>query len=797
MQTPSKNPLDKPIYRKLFVDWSLYWTILFTLLAAIGVYMTKDIELKLSLSDLLPQDHPTVIKFNKLTEIVGGVGYVEILLHADDKESHLKIADKIVEKMKTSPLVRSAFYLREEHFFLSRALYYAEMDKLKELDQKVAKDITAAKRKFFDIGLWDDEEKKEEEPKKEVDSDFKKFGDRMARLSPYLISEDRKDLLVMVKPSFDSLDMGKSKELVRFTEGALKETLSQNVTYRMSGRYYSKVRDSVVMEEDIFILGLVSNIVMAIVLLLYFRSIRAVISIFIPVVLGLGITALLTKVFIGHVNLITGFLVGMLAGVGSDYGIHLLWRIRLEQKDPSSDHPDVLWRTLLTCGWANVVTLVSTALVLFIMCGSSLKVFSEFGFICGVGLSAILITKMGTFYFTSKLLNLEKIMQKDSYPFQTKELPILASNKSYYGSLIITLILTVVAAKVGFEFDFDKMMEHSEEIRQTDKLIDVIYDRSTVPAAFATSSKEEAVEIEKFLKTNYMPKIVQNIVNGATIIPEQQQEKQIIVEQLKNRIQKLSARRLKDGTGIDGATIKEWVNAKPFVWNDLPVYVQEALRGTQQAGYLIYVYPAEHLNTGGAVDRFAKMIKDVETHFPNIVSGSDAGIFSEILKLIERDGLILLTLIIVFLGVFLWVNLRDIKHTLLTYVSFLISLPAGIGLMAIFGVKFNIFNVALLPVFLAVGVEIPIQLMQRSGEIHSGFKGVRDIAVSLQLSLLTTAVGFGILVFTRAGILKSMGWMSILIIGSGWFVGLFLHPALLERYFLWEKRKQAKSTSST
>ncbi len=791
MHTPSKNPLDKPIFKKLFVDWSVYWTILFTILAVAGVFASRGIELKLSLSDLLPQDHPTVIKFNKLTEIVGGVGYVEILMHAEDKETHLKIADKIVEKMKTSPLVRSAFYLREEHFFLSRALYYAEMDKLTELDDKVAKDITKAKRKFFDIGLWDDEEKKEE-PKKTVDSDFKKFGDRMARLSPYLISEDRKDLLIMVKPSFDSLDMGKSKELVHFTEGVLKENIPANVTYRMSGRYYSKVRDSAVMEEDIFILGLVSNIAMAILLLLYFRSVRAVISIFIPVVLGLGITALLTKIFIGHVNLITGFLVGMLAGVGSDYGIHLLWRIRLEHKEPSSSDPDPLWRTLLTCGWANVVTLVSTALVLFIMCGSSLKVFSEFGFMCGVGLSAILITKMGTFYYTSKLLNLEEIMKKDDYPFKNTELPILKSNRSYYGSFAIIIILTFLAAKVGFEFDFDKMMEHSDEIRQTDKLIDVIYDRSTVPAAFATSSKEDAVEIEKYLKKNYMPAIVQNIVNGGTIIPEGQEEKQVVVERLRKRIKRVSNRQLEEATQIHGATIKEWVDAKPFVWNDLPVYVQEALRGTKQAGYLIYVYPAEHLNTGGAVDRFAKMIKDVEAHFPNIVSGSDAGIFSEILKLIERDGLILLTLIVVFLGVFLYMNLRDLKHTLLTYVSFLISLPAGIGLMAIFGVKFNIFNVALLPVFLAVGVEIPIQLMQRSGEIQSGFKGVRDIAVSLQLSLLTTAVGFGILVFTRAGILKSMGWMSILIIGSGWFVGLFLHPALLERYFRWEERRAAK-----
>lgn len=778
----------KQFFKKLLIDWSTFWTVLFVLLAAAGWYASNDIELKLSLTDLLPQDHPSVVKFNKLTEIVGGVGYVEILLHAEDKEAHLKAAPHLVDAMKKSPLVRSAFFQREEHFFLTRALYYAKMDKLNELDSKVATDIRSAKRKFFDIGLWDEKEKESE--KKDVDPEFKKFGDRMARLSEHLISEDRKDLLIMIKPSFDSLDMGKSRELVKFTEDVLAKEVPKNISYRISGRYYSKVKDADVMEQDIFILGILSNLVMGLVLLLYFRSIRAVISIFIPVFLGLGITALLTRIFIGHVNLITGFLVGMLAGVGSDYGIHLLWRIRLEQREPSSDDPDPLWRTLATCGWANFVTLVSTALCLFMMCGSSLKVFSEFGFICGVGLSAILITKMGSFYCTSKLLGLEKIMKRDNYPFKNRDLPILGSNKSYYISLFITLALAGYCYKAGFEFDFDKMLEHSEEIRKTNHLIDVIYDRSTTPAAFAASTKEQAVAIEDFLTANYMPKVVQSIVSGATIVPADQAQKQVVVERIRKRVERISDKRLENAAGVPASTIRAWTSAKPFVWNDLPVYLQEALRGTQQAGYLIYVYPTEHLNTGPAVDRFANMIKDVDSHFPGIVSGSDARIFSEILKLIERDGTILLVLIIIFIGVFLWINLRDLKHTLLSYVSFLVSLPAGIGLMAIFGVKFNIFNVALLPVFIAAGVEIPIQLMQRSDEIKSGFKGVRDIAVSLQLSLLTTAVGFGILVFTRAGILKSMGWMSILIIGAGWYVGLFLHPALLERYFRWEEKRK-------
>ena len=198
---------------------------------------------------------------------------------------------------------------------------------------------------------------------------------------------------------------------------------------------------------------------------------------------------------------------------------------------------------------------------------------------------------------------------------------------------------------------------------------------------------------------------------------------------------------------------------------------------------MIYVYPAEHLNTGPAVDRFAGMINDTAKSFPKVLVGSDAGIFNDILDLIKRDGIILVSLIFIFVGVFIWITLRSFKEMVFCYGPFLLALPLFIGLMGLTGVKFNIFNIALIPAFIAVGIEIPIQLMQRAREIKSGIKAVRDIAVGLQLSLATTAIGFGILVFTRAGVLKSLGWISIMATVSIWLVGLFLQPAILELWF--------------
>ena len=53
-------------------------------------------------------------------------------------------------------------------------------------------------------------------------------------------------------------------------------------------------------------------------------------SSFFPLLLSLTYTFALTRLFIGHLNVISGFLVAILMGLGIDYGIHLYIRFKQE-----------------------------------------------------------------------------------------------------------------------------------------------------------------------------------------------------------------------------------------------------------------------------------------------------------------------------------------------------------------------------------------------------------------------------------------------------------------------------------
>jgi len=238
--------------------------------------------------------------------------------------------------------------------------------------------------------------------------------------------------------------------------------------------------------------------------------------------------------------------------------------------------------------------------------------------------------------------------------------------------------------------------------------------------------------------------------------------------------------------------VRRWVNASPFTYKDIPEHLQDSLRGQNTKGYLLYVYPAVSMSHFDGVSAFAGMLRAVERAFPKALTGSDAVVFADILHLIKRDGSIILIMIFLSVGFFIWLNTRRLDDTIASYVPLLISFVVGMGLMAIFGIQFNILNITIIPSFVALGIDVPIHLVHRARETRSGFKAARDLAPSINLALGTSVIGFGILVFARAGVLKSLGEIASVGTLAIWWVGLWMLASALEWSYQRKARQQAK-----
>lgn len=767
--------------QRFILRWSGVALVTLAVLSLVGVWLGQRLQLKLSLTDLLPPDHPSVVKFDKITNIVGGVGYLIVVLQAEDGKSHERVAPALIKELQKSDLVRTAFTAREEYFFSSRMLYYLTMEDLNRLEESVTSSIRRSKRKVFDIGLWDEEENGKKG--KPVDPKIKDAAKKAAAVTPNLESEDGKSLLVMIKPTFDSTDLDKTKALVALTHRILEAHLPAEVKAEIAGRYHDKIADSEVIEQDIFILGILALVAIGACMLFYCTP-RAVIMIAIPVLMGVGLTLGAAYLFIGHINIVTGFLLGILTGLGLDYSIHLALRLRLEAKEPSSNHPDPTWRALSHSGHAIFVGAMSGALAFYLLCFSDFRAFSEFGFICGTGMIAVMVCLLLSFPALAKLFRMHTGNFSPSRNWSFR-LPMLRSKWAFAAGLAVTVVLMLGAVRVGFEYDFSKMLLHSPRVQYLNQLVNEVYGRSPSPSVLAVPTKEEALALEEYIKEKYVPDVIQTMISGASIVPENQPAKQAVLTRVGEQIASLRDKWLEQELDIPGETIRRWVAAKPFTFEDLPVHLQDLLRGKSHSYYFLYVYPnfKVDLSTASGVYTFAAMVRDVEAKFPSVLSGSDAVVFAEILDLIQKDGLKILAAILVMVGVLIWVNFRNARATATSYVPLLVAFPVGMGLMALLGIKFNIFNIAIIPSFVAIGIDVPIHITQRARETRSGFKAAQDLASAINLALLTSALGFGVLVFSRAGVLRSLGWLALLGTLAIWWVGLFVLPAILERFY--------------
>ena len=780
--------------RRVLVDWSPYITVTLLILSIVGAYLGSSIKLKLSLSDLLPADHPAVVKFEEITKVVGGVGYFSIILTAEDRKTHLASAPQLIEELKKSELVRDAFIRREQRFFVDRMLYYSTVAKLEEMDASVKREIRQARESVIDLGLWDDAEKSKKEEKPAFDSDLKKLAKKSAKITPFLTSKDNLHLLVMVKPSFDSTDLEKSEELIGVVESAIKKTVPESVTYRFAERYYKKVIETKIIQNDIFYLGLLGIGLILIALFLYLRDWRGLVVVFLPIAMSLGITTGITRLAIGHINIVTGFLMGILSGLGVDYAIHLYLRLPLEKREPSSDDPDPVWRAIFSAGHAIFVGALSAAFAFYLLVFSSFKAFSEFGFVCGTGIITVFICLMCSFSSLTRLLGLDKTPAKP-VTASSWQFPVLSLPKGLAVGVVIFVGLLFYASQVSFEYDFDRMMRHSEVLAENQETVDEIYGRSITPSAYLAPTEEVAIALENKIKEKYMPDVVTEVISGVTIIPDDQEKKAVILARMKNRLKTIKPKWIRKTLGVDGDTVNKWLSAETFSFTDLPNHLQDFLRGKTSTGYLMYMYPAINLSNANGVKQWANMIRDLDSQFPDALSGADAVVFADILNLIDHDGTLVLFAILIFVGIFIFVNTRRLDDSLASYLPLLFALPVGMGLMALFGVKFNIFNICIIPAFVAIGIDIPLHIVHRAREVGSGYKSVRDLAASSNLALITTGLGFGALAFANSAILRSLGWIAILGTLAIWFVGLLLLPAVLEWYLAKEPSQPAKIAS--
>jgi predicted RND superfamily exporter protein len=110
----------------------------------------------------------------------------------------------------------------------------------------------------------------------------------------------------------------------------------------------------------------------------------------------------------------------------------------------------------------------------------------------------------------------------------------------------------------------------------------------------------------------------------------------------------------------------------------------------------------------------------------------------------------------------LLISYGRIELTLITFIPMLISWVWILGFMAMFDIEFNIVNIIISTFIFGLGDDYSIFMMEGLQDEHStGKKNLTSYKTAILLSMLSTLIGVGVLIFAEHPALKSIALISV------------------------------------
>lgn len=600
--------------------------------------------------------------------------------------------------------------------------------------------------------------------------------------------------MLLIKPEFGSTDLDSSEVLINDVNKAMEKKFGTKVPYQLSGRYVEKIEDKQQFDRDIAKTSIISTVLLIVVLFFGLGTMRAGLFTLAGVFMAMGQTIGLAYFFVGRINILTGFLLAILSGLGSEYGIHFVRRYILERQS-GKDKLEAIEETYNVMGRSLFSAALTSASAFFILSISDFKGFSELGVIAGLGIVCIYFTFMCIFPLGARMLPHKKegnIQEKISkffyaYPFKTRHAA---------WCLILLPVMGYGIYHAYFEYDFERLHNFSKKTQELNKLTDDLYGRAITPSAILTRDMEQVKSLESWLKSEENDEIVDQVISYNTLVPDDMQTRYSRIQKVKNKVNQLTPKEIEEKTQISYEQVQRWLNTSPYGDELVP----QSLAGNfGKDKNIILVFPKERQGTYDNINRYAEVLHKAKRLFPGMEVGSDTLVFSAILNHIIEDGKIVLVLFLIGAFFVFWSDFKNLRYALILEGQLIIGCVLLVALMGLVHEPFTILNVAIIPAVLAAGIDMgvhqihneiehkdkPLPSPRKRGEALSA---ARRISGPVHLGMLTSICGFGALLFAEAKMLNGVGWISIMGQVSMYLICMVFFPMMKDYVYSFRKK---------
>ena len=779
--------------------------LLFALLSAsLSILFASRLQLKTDFVELLPEGYRSVDDIHRLTERVGGIGNLTVVIETEDLAAAQRYADDLAGRLRSNLPEGYIRYIEyrvddEKRFYEDHKYLYADLEDLEEIQSRLSRQILKTKLEQNPLFVSEEDLGLEAEDEPFTVSDLEEKYERQASekldkwVDGYFTGHDEQGqfLVMVLKPFGSSTGVSFSRDLcervLAIAEGLEPTSYHPSLKVGLTGKYRLILDQYESVNREIFTSAGVTLSLVALAIFLYFRTIVPVINITLVVVVGILWTFCLTYFRIGYLNMQTAFLGAIIIGNGINYGLILMSRYKEERLrgENARDGVQIAFRNTLT---ATVTSAASTGLAYGTLMITDFRGFNHFGFIGGLGM---LLCWLSTFSILPALL-----MLWDRTAFGRKTWTRKVSRGSSM-SRLANLVQRAPRAVVGtsfslvvlgaamlvwwlpnsFEYDFSKLRNEPRGDtyeRILNHRVNALFGISQSPAVILADRLDQvpgirrAVLDKKEAEKEVPNPTIDRVRTIYDLLPEDQEDKIDVLWDIEYMLdtnppdelgippdQLAKINDFRDNLSLEGITVDDLPEAltRPYEERD----------GT--VGRLIYVYPRSDagLWNGRNLIRFAEVVRSNRLPDDEIIySSGEAVVFADMLKAVDRDGPI--ATIACFVGVItlLVLAFRSIHASVVILASLLGGMLVMGGVIAIFDIKVNFFNFIVIPTTLGIGVDYSVNLYQRYRLDGRGSIGnmVQHTGAALVMCSSTTLIGYTSLMLTSNRGLHSFGIMA-------------------------------------
>jgi uncharacterized protein len=665
------------------------------------------------------------------------------------------------------------------------------------------------------IDLEDKDPQQEERDKQKLDELRAKRREAEAKLAkPTNVSPDGLMAKIEIGVTFRATDAAQAEILLDLAHRVRADVLAKHpsVEIGFTGGPVTALAEHRAITKGIVLSSLVTTLLVALVLALYFRSATLLVLLVGTIAIATAASFGAASLTVGHLNAATAFLGAIIAGNGINYGILLIARYLEERRRSGVD--EALTLAIVGTLRPTAVASLGASIAYGSLAATSFKGFADFAIIGAIGMMLCWVAT----YVLLPALMLRFGRNTKIYEGNPRVGSALARVLGFRRSGVVlavsgvvfalaTVIVVRYVAADPFEYDIRNLRSEGDDAidaRYWMAQSDQNFGRGYSGRTFIGADRADQIPlIISALQAIDRGKPERKHTIGAiesilTFMPPDQDKRLAVLDEIRTMLDD-AFEALDDDERAELAELRPPDDLRTFTAKDLPPSLLDKLTEKDgRVGFLIAVRPSNYLDEWNGKDliRFASAVR--ELHLPDgetVTTSGASVIFADIVESIERDGPLVTSVALIGLIIMVVLLVGRNRRAVAVMVGTVGGSLLMIAVCALLDLKVNFLDFVALPITLGLGIDYAINVAHRhdAEEIPDPITTLRTSGSAVFVCSLTTMIGYGSLLVSANLAIRGFGTASLIGEITTVLTALIVVPALLA---VGNRRRHVSSATS-